>query len=341
MRSFKDITKKDLDYFNSHPVIVYEMLDLPYFKVDVDRDHVNITTSKGKNITEVDAIVNSVYNDIREFVINYIALNCDDIVDVFGPTKLGFFYKPVDKTNIIKYNNIPNGSFILNNFYTADKSAKSVNKLIDIIGDCFYEFPIITELEYLPDVDINDEPKCLVENIAGVYTWSKEPVQYIEGVILSSLDGKKKYKIVVNSTETNIDKSTLKVYRDFVVEDFARVMMDGDYVTDINYNTDYVDVMCELFLNYINDSELLLRTHIEPEDLLPPRDGYIGDINYDKLSSTVSIICNGNELFKNMFRIILVAFQPGNSERKFDSFCDGANKNIVQVFREINIKTKK
>lgn len=339
MRNFKDITQKELDYLKAHTVDVYEMLDLPYFKVEIDRDRVDIFTSKGKNITEIDAIINSVYKDIREFVINNIALNCDDIVDAFGPTKLGFFYKPVEKPNCIRYNNIPNGSFILNYFFTSDKSSKNVDKLIDIVGDCFYEYPFITELGCLHDVDVNADPKSLVEDIAGVYTWSKEPVQFIEGIILSSGDGKKKYKIVVNSTETNIDKSTLKIYRDFVVEDFARVMIDGDYITDINYGTDYIKIMCDLFLKYINDSELLLRTHIDPEDLLPPKEGYIGDIDYDKLNSTVSIICNGNEVFKNMFRIILVTFQPGVSERKFDSFGEGAKKNITQIFREINNKS--
>jgi hypothetical protein len=73
------------------------------------------------------------------------------------------------------------------------------------------------------------------------------------------------------------------------------------------------------------------------EDLLPPHVGYIGDIDYDSLPVAIKYVCKTNEIYKNIFRILLVAFDPDKTKKnknqdidyeKFDSLKANINNSV-------------
>lgn len=340
IKNFNDITEKELEYIKHNPVEIYEKLDIPYFKVEVDCDGISIYTAKNKIVTDIDCIVNVMYNDIRTFVDAYIGINYDEIFNTFGYTRLGFFYLPVHKSNQIEYNHLKEGSFILNDFFVSDKKLKDIDKLKDIMSDCFIEKPYIMTLDGV-SINPNEEPSTIIKKLlVGHKTWSGEDISDIEGIILSYRNGRKKYKIIVNRVEPNIDMTTLKIYRDFIVEDFAKIINNSNIISNSTDNIDYINLICDLFMYYINETDILNRTYIEPGDLLPPKNGYIGDIEYSSLPSTIRLVCKGNEVFKNILRIIFVTFN-GTCDDKFNDFLDNTRNNIINVFKQISEKTRK
>ena len=328
IKEFKDISQKDLEYFKTHKVVITEMLDLIPFNVVVS-DDIKIYNPKGKEISDVDKIVNTVYQDIDNFVYNNISSMFYELKSMFGndtELKMCFLYKPVDKTCVIEYPNLP-FNFILRAFYVGKKESDAkqlLNRLNGVSGA-----PIIKTLDCLK---YNDEDNII--DILEGKTWSNNNINNIEGFILSS--GKLKYKVSIVDTNPNIEKSTKKIYRDTLLENFVKVVddIDANYIYDSNKT--YIEKTCDLFLEYINKTDILSVAYIEPEDLLPPYAGYKGDINLNNLPYMVQMICKNNELYKNILKILLITFNIMSSDNKFNSFSDITKNKLIEIKNRLN-----
>ena len=73
IRNLCDISEKELSYLRTHPIEVYEKLDLIRFRVECTNVDglggiTEIKTSKGSIIDDVDCVVNTVMKDIVDFV---------------------------------------------------------------------------------------------------------------------------------------------------------------------------------------------------------------------------------------------------------------------------------
>ena len=331
IKEFKNITEKDLNYMKTHQVTVTEKLDLIYFKVFVTEDKMDVFTARNKHITEIDQIVNSVYKDIVEFC---KGLDHKKIFDTFGVCEIGFFYRPVIKTCTIKY---PSAfKFVVGNLFTKNKDKKDINFITSVIPGVDVLLPICYK------ENISDIPNDLDNDIDNaIYftdgkTWSGNSIYEIEGLILTC--GRLKYQIIINHTESNIEKTTKKIYRDTVLENFCSFVMNNDICQNIlNHNhTSYVEKICSLFLIYIDNTNIFTKLQLEADDLLPPNNGYIGDIDYDRLPTTVSLICRGNDVYKNILRILLVTFNRNVFDNKFKNFSSDTSVKLTQILAKIN-----
>ena len=108
--------------------------------------------------------------------------------------------------------------------------------------------------------------------------------------------------------------------------------------TAVASDDDYIKKVCSLFLEFINTTNIFGKIFVEPEDLLPPNAGYIGDIDYNSLPATVSIICKGNDTYKNILRILLVTFNRSVFENKFKNFSYETREKMTNILVRINSK---
>ena len=69
--------------------------------------------------------------------------------------------------------------------------------------------------------DINNGIE-IARKMTGGKTWSGNDIDDIEGIILSC--GKMNYKITVTDTTPDIEKTTKKLYRDTILENFCNVV---------------------------------------------------------------------------------------------------------------------
>jgi len=336
MKQFKDITEKELKYLRTHSVHIKEMLDMVYFRIVVgEGGSFKVLSAKGRELSLIDCVVNDVNDQIMKFAQRFDPSIDSEIYDTFGECNIGFFYLPVKQTRTISYDKMCERSFILSDFYTKDKSRKSTSTLMHIIkgGDAensrlYNCYPLIDNFDRLPDNVVPTETDMNnIRELTGGDTFSGNKIEDIEGILIES--GGYKFLLKVNDTSHSIEKSTKLIYRDVILEDFVKVISE-EKITDAFSNKNYLCAMQDLFIEYIDRSDLLARTVIEPEDTLPPIKGYIGDICYEYLNSTVSLICKNNEVYKNILRILLVAFN-GGGKRLFDRFPEQKK----QIFEKI------
>ena len=331
IKNIIDLTVKEMQILKTSPVTVTEMLDGLRFKVVFSDSGYMIKTAKGKVIDEVDYIVNGFYRDVVDYMKNVITPNTlNKIIDVLGKCEATFIYIPEKTYNVIVYNNYTKHRVVLCSLYTEDKDKKDILWLYTLLKNHVAPMPIITEYEnglpakYYDDFSVYE----LVSE-----TYSGNDVDDIEGVVLS-VGEKNICKIIVNPTTVDINPTVTKLYRDTVIEDFAKVMRDVNLDEIFNDDDSYVDCICNMFYEYINKTDIKNKVCIEAEDLLPPAMNNVGDLDLDALPSTAKLICS-NKFNMNVLRLLLVTFNTDNYQ-KFQSFSEPVISTLMKIIKKIN-----
>lgn len=330
MKKLSDnLSKRDVDSLvKGGFVSVYEKMDMIYFKVSITgpRDF-EIRSKKGNPYTEVDYVCNSFIFDVKKFV---DALPIDKLFECFGDVIIGFFYHPKRAKRVIEYENIPDNTFIISDYYTKDVMKRDDYLLMEILSPfCPYNMDIGTymfNMKFHKADDVN--PEFVKETVLKKgRTFSGNGVDNIGGVILRTIEGKSFSVIFTPSPEVG-DKTSKLLYRDMVVADFLSVMSERFFT--IKGDT-YLDHMSQAFIEYVNTTDLFTKMYIESDDLIPPFNGnIIGPISLELLDSVTSSICRSNPLYANVFRILIVAFNP--HRKSFDvSKRDMFNPELVKM----------
>jgi len=403
INNFFDITKEDIKYLRTHPCTISEKLDMVYFKVEInERIAIPLKPPKFAAISDVDCITNSVNKMIRNFVFSYIMPIGGDIVEKYGPVRLGFFFAPVPKPRKIVYSNLPANLMILNDVefirpypvmrepyrVTQEKKRLRVNNLStwfqneegDMLmslfrlhdpelynkytirinsminadafnmrrgGDIHIEKSMWEERSFA-DMDDDEYYTAMSELIAmrddpigaikqlnmrvGIFKNlpSYNPLDKIEGIIIKC--GKKQWQIQANDSAPHIDKSTKKVYRDIVLKSLVRdLLCESDIIDRLTESkSNYIDKVCLLFNEYMKTTDIFAKVFMDPEDLLPPIEGYIGNLDLDGIRDAETIeICKNNETAKNLLRMFLHTFTHSIMDGKFEEMTDD-EKNSLQ-----------
>ena len=131
------------------------------------------------------------------------------------------------------------------------------------------------------------------------------------------------------------------LYYPAVLENFCHVVNNNvDIDSIVSGDKEYVDIIYDLFMEYINNTNIFKKMYIEDEDLLPPNSGYIGDIDYDSLPPTVKVICKVNNTYKNILRILLITFNRSVFDNKFKNFNRETREKLTNILFKINRETK-
>ena len=343
IRNLCDISEKELSYLRTHPIEVYEKLDLIRFRVECTNVDglggiTEIKTSKGSIIDDVDCVVNTVMKDIVDFVDSNISNKVDEILDEFnGDCVINMFYAPVIKTHVIEYEKFDCPLFIISNVQSdCSDWLRRIYRILTGVHHLSF-LCCSNKLDHLPDnFDINGDS---FENMCILMkdnSWSLNDMDNIEGCIVKC--GRKTYQIVCKDTNIPVDKTTKKIYRDMILDNFCNVMMDNPLTDSIlSESKSYLELVSNLFLSYLDNTTIFSRVSFEPEDLLPPTVGYIGEMCYDRLPVAVKYVCKKNEVYKNILRILLISFDPNkNKKEKTDQDIDYKKYNELKT--KINSK---
>ena len=324
IKNIKDLTEKDITILKNGPVEIIEMLDCMVFKIHFNDKGITPKSAKGKVINEIDGLVNCFYRDVLQFCCDIIAPKFKNVYETFGECEITMMYMPEQKFNKISYDNYKRNRFIYCNMFTKDKYRKDNGAFFDIFPD-IEKYPVLDVVDSVESFNVND--------IVKVPTFSGNDIDQIEGLIL--ICGNLKCKVVVNETISNINPVTKKIYRDIILEDFAKVIGDDiDNKIMFTDEDDYVTCICNMFYEYLNTTDLFRKVYIEPDDLLPPTLGEVGDIDVKYLPSTAKIMCH-NKLYMNVLRLLLVTFNS-DTILKFESFGEPVKKNLINIFNKIN-----
>lgn len=345
----KDIQSvSDSYYFSKNDIIVYEKMNMFYFKVIINSTSCTILSHNHKIITDIDIIINSMWKDVYSFVNKTLIPKQKTISDLYGNVIIGFLYCPNERPlhiNYSKFFNIlnDNNKFIINNVKNQHKENIDIKKfcteinLLNIRG--IGGGPIISYNDIFIDL-LNDYAhkkisllyfKNKIKN--EIKTYSLNDLDDIEGIIIKT--NKNIYQLIFNSTDdTRIyDRNDFEI----LIKDFID---SWDIINkNIQKTKSYKDIVSEIFLKYINNSNILEKINSE-KNLVPPGEHYIGDISYEYLDKNIITICKLNNIYKNIFRIFLNGLKRHKKHSKYSkldiNYIDKWN-NIVNF---INSKLK-
>lgn len=341
IKNFCEITGDELKYLISHPITLIEKLDTIYFKIEINSTiAIPLKTPRFSAVSDIDRMINSVYQDISDFAYKKFYPIKDILVEKYGDLRLGFFYLPVGKTKHIDYSdsvifkvhkNYNDGWVGLSDVYFYDKESRRRYTVYDIYSDLIANDVIVDRPSYVYEnrtfVDLSEEEilKSLNDPLAIANIFCPERMTYsglqmdkIEAYIIKS--GNKQWQIKINDAIPNIDKSTKKIYRDAILNSLVHDLLDKtNIIQEVNMMKDsYEDKVAYIFEEYMSNTDIFSKIKIEPEDLLPPIDGHIGEMNIETLKSeTVKTICKLNKTAQNILRLFLHTFTNTLFANKF------------------------
>lgn len=346
IKEFRNISQEELQALYDEGFTVQEKLDMYYFRVEITK--VGAIAMKGSTenvISDIDCITNTMYKDICNFVDTVINPVRNDIITEYGELRVGFFYNPKQRYHIIDYSKLNPalaGKFILSDTYTYNSnvipSVSKYGKLMTYLklystNDEMYCGE--DELAFNSSYFTIDTVKRRIEEYLKSPSWptlayligSFKPISGlkptdVEGFIIRSKNKNIIYQITVNNVNSQeVDKSTKLVYRDTVLQSFINTVSGNIYDIIDNKSDTYINKVSKLFLFYIENTDLFSKYSFDPEDLLPPHIGYMGDVDLDIVpDQNVKIFCMHNEVNKNIFRLLLHTFSRNVSDNKFSSF---------------------
>lgn len=340
IKLFRNLSENEIRNFLSKEFSIVEKLDMIYFKVSVN--HLGVFALKAPKYTavsDIDCICNSVYNNIVMFA-NSLNEFKTDILSKYGECTLGFFYLPVHKTKVIDYYTIGENTFILSDVYLDKKSALPKSEILSDIHRMFCEVrsdilnsPGIS-IEVAGDDLINDVISLLNDNqddtkvikmilsYFDIETMSGLKYNEIEGLILRN--NKEQYQLIANNTDVQLLKGVKKMYRDIVLSHLAKEVITDQYIhTLFNSKKTYLEKVCEVFLDFVNVTDVFTKYKFDEEDFLPPMTGYFGELDIESLPiEDVKTICKVNKVTRNILRMLLHTFTNPISSNKFSDLSD-------------------
>lgn len=344
----KDIQLVNDSYNFDKDVQLFEKLNMFYFKVLVGQNSCTLLSHKHKIISLTDRIINSMWDDIANFVDTNIDIRRNIITSLYDQVIIGFFYCPCEKPLNISYSNflnsgIVNNTIIINNVKSYGKDidvtefCKNVN-LLNIRGigggpKMFFKDEFIKYINLYAHKLIN---KSELIDIAREFTcsYSGNDISDIEGIIIK--DNKNIYQIIFNDTnDTRVyDRSIFDNMLNDFIDIWQHIKIDNYYGASINER--YLNIINDIFLQYIEKSEYIKKIN-DASALTPPGNHYIADLSYNLINNkSIETICKLNDVYKNVYRIL---FKGLNKHKKpnTDIDTDKWNKivdNIIEMIRE-------
>lgn len=346
----KDIQRvSDSYYFTKNDITVYEKLNMFYFKVIINQSSCTILSHNHKILTDADIIINSMWKDVFDFVNKNILPKQQIISNLYDSVIIGFLYCPNEQPlniNYSKFFNIlnDNNKFIINSVKKTNKENISIKdfclsiNLLNIRG--IGGGPIISINDNFINA-LNDyahkkislfEFKNTIKN--NIKTYSLNDLDDIEGLIIKT--NKNLYQIIFNATNDT------KVYNrndfEILITDFVNIWNEKNIKIDHLYS--YKDIISEIFLKYINMSNIHKKITTS-ENLIPPGNHYIGDISYELLDTNVATICKLNNIYKNIFRILFNGLKHYKKPSKYNKLNDKIINSWNNIVNQINEQLKR
>lgn len=310
----KDIEQASNSFSFTNNLILTEKMNMFYFKVIVTPISCNIISHNHKMITNIERVINDVWEEVFSFVDNEIEKKKEYITSKYGSVAIGFFYCPVEKPLSIKYEKFFNTDIKNNKFIISNIKRLDTKKYVDISDFC-------TDIKLLNIRGMGGGPKILYPNsflsILNSFihkdTTKEELIKYlqknmttfsgndftdIEGLVFSERG--KTYQMIIKDV---IDRKEYdrKEY-ECIIKDFISFWYNKK---DNKLEKEYTKNINKLFLEYVNSTNIFINNIFNQEKLIPPGNNYIGELNYKLIKNdTIKTICRVNSIYKNVYRIL-------------------------------------
>jgi hypothetical protein len=310
------------------PLVVQEKFDTCDFWARISENNVSLL-NKGRELTEVDYFLNSLYNDVEVMLESYLTdYDRKKLVEKYGEFDLHIFYFPSDKPRHTEYPNM-NKHIVLSDIWFKDPKALKLGHKFMILEDvakvmnletatlnvievthgvAVAVFNYINEeeywslqetCEYFIDRDHNCFKLCR-EFTSDRHTFNGD-ISKTYGIILK-LDSHV-WQIPINEYKRLPYDSMHTQYRDIILHDFvSEMLIDNPVFIDsvkrvyknakdagLNPNRCYFTAMEYSFLQYINRTDVFKKYRIEPTDLMPVHYGYTSDIMFTMITDEPTI----------------------------------------------------
>lgn len=288
----------------------YEKLDTFYFNIQIKYNsnsgynEIKFYKSNGKEIDLVERILNKMWEEPISYF-NKIPNVLNDNINI------GIYYFPSEMPINTNYKKLFDKSkYYYNTCYLINDKKKTE---LDFNIAEFYKIPKyeklytgLLTLSCIKDVylylnDNINEISLVKTLINDIDTFSGNSIEDIEGLILKT--NKSNYQIIINEPPKQ-DLSLQYFYYDMFIIDFIAYIKNNN-VDDLISNN-YIQSVCNLFIDYINKTDFVKKYIIEDNNLEFPHIGYYGGLNFDLLNNEiVKTICVANPIYKNMFTVLL------------------------------------
>jgi hypothetical protein len=299
-------------------------------------------------ITDVERIINNVWEDVISFVNNEIEPRKEYITSKYGNVVIGFFYCPNEKPLLIKYDNFLNTNLDNNKFTISNIKRLDTKEFIDISNFCLDTKmlnirgigggPIITyNNEFLTIINSFIKKEISKDDVIfymknNMNTFTGNSFNNIEGVVLSENDKKYQLSIIDTIDKKEYDRSQYEL----LIKDFIKIWNEKELFKAIKIKSDshtYTNIINDLFISYIKNTSIFATTSFDKDKLIPPGNGYIGDLNYNLINNdTIKTICKVNEVYKNVYRILYKALKQ---HKKFNNHLVLLNNEDIEEWNKI------
>lgn len=361
--------EKKLKNFFKGSFKIYEKLDMYYFKVYLFSDIcIPVFAKTGKAISYEDSIINSLYDDILEFVKSKIDIPefRKKFYSKYGFSKIGFYYYPGITNNHIIYFNVHPKSFFISDIWTtkAPKIAYEnfedfVSYSYDIHKDVVYSIPLIAEYEKnsIDDLTIDtlfekrsnkqELYEYLLKNICLNGTYTENDI--IDGFIFRSTNNTYQFKVTEQEIESdNTYNNVKRMWREILLFNFVQIIHPSikDYKNEWELNsTDYITRVCDLFVEFINQTEMFTKYSYKEDYFVPSWDKWLLDFNYNKISelnSNKSIIrksieiCQSNPVHAAVLRFLIHTLRKHYTVDNFNNITTDSVDNLNEIIDAIS-----
>lgn len=278
------------------------------------------------------------------------------------------------RAEIDVFDNEYRGTFIFSDLYTSVKSLnnqKNFDRFIKSINDAgilLFPRPVIYINEGLKGGKLNKALRIIDKiNEANEYnrkplysslafnlinksleysydhTYSKD-INCCEAVIIKN--EKIQCEIPLNPVKdvTEEERNAKRMYRDIVLTSFASEMMKNkDLLEKLTNSTDsYVEKVSDLFIKYIETTDLFSKYKIEDTDLLPPGSELLGRVTYDSIPNNTAVtLCKFSPVYENIFRLLLHSLSKKISDNKFSELPDNISNYLNELIIALKYKNYK
>lgn len=338
IKTLNSMTKAVITSNVGAELLVEEKLDAPFFKIYISNDGVIcIKKANDKELDFVDYTINSIYKDVIDFSDKLAEKLKDGSKYEY---RLDLFYFPVATPRSITYEQFE-GKYVLSDMwelsgedYVKKDYEDSFKLLHEKLGDVLYKKPYQLRT-------IDDKLIALIEKYTNGTDSELMFISKLFGKTIKSSDiikaeayifriGTSVLKVTLNEKESLDDEVERKMSRDIVLKDF----IDWFWSNNIKIPTGliYIDTVSELFLEYINHTDVLNKYSLTEDDMTPPFVGYIGSIDTSFISNKIVVaIIENDPTRRAIYKILLAALRKHIYKKKDDIL---TNKN-VDDFNEI------
>lgn len=329
IKHLREYNRKHLNSISSQTVKITEKIDAPYFTIVYNEGAPTILKSNHTPLSDVDCLLNSNYEYIRKAILRLFG-------NLGAPKgEFGIWYVPNKSPWKEKYPKYA-GKIILAR-YSADINIFAVTHLQK---NGILPPPVLFEGKFTPEQIKTFESYLngktgdimfLTKILKGV-RYHGTPITDMDGIIIKI--GAYSYQIPIKETKEPEQDKSRKMYRDVVLKDFLKWFKTQN--AEFGNENDYIFLMSSIFLQYIKDTDLITKYSISGEDLVPPSNGLMGDLNFDLISdSTVRTICLNDPVRKGIYRILLNTFRKPIKKKPDDLLTETDVEEINTIVEKI------